>query len=748
FVSFYIRAARRWKLSWLLGGSLVSCVLALLFFWILLGREIVWSYPLFSIWVGMYGVIATSQVWTLANELFTTREAKRVFGVVGAGGVLGGIVGAYSVRFLAGPVGTVNLLLIAAGLLTLALVLALVLVRLRLPVRGSREPTAARERLSDSLAYVAKSHHLRTIAGLVFVTALATKIVDWQFNTVAAAAFADKDALSGFFGTFYGTAGVLGLALQLFVTSRILQRFGLGTAVLVFPILLALGTGTLLLPVAGLAAAVLVRGSDAVLKHSLDRSSRELAFLPVPRHRKASAKSSIDMVVDRAGDGAAGFLQLGLIFAVTAFGGSLIQTVWVMAWVNLGIVALWVVMARRLRVSYVDELKRSIARGRLEVGTWYESLAGADTVVAVRQSLESGHRDQVIGALDVLVENPQWDCSESLAALAGSTDTEIRARALALLLSPEHPELPEGVARTFADEDRELLRECLDLQLSADPEERLRRAEAILDRAGGSSRGAWIALMVRRLGPEFFALTRNLMEELLRPDSPSETREVAATAIGMLPRRTEMHDMLLPLLDDADARVASAAARSGGAVGDPDLLRRIVPLVGRRGTRRAARQALQAGREASLPAIAKVLDAGADVPAYAVRLPRVLAGIPSANAFAMLLDLLSHAHPGVAGAAIRAIYRLRVRHPDREPVSENALLTPLGRQVRALERLAARRLHLEKTAAEGHPLDTLLASSIDRAEQGRWDMVFKLLALRLSPRRTLDCRRGILDGEV
>ena len=46
---------------------------------------------MFYIWVGILGVIAPTQVWTLANYLLTTREAKRIFGLVGAGGISGWI---------------------------------------------------------------------------------------------------------------------------------------------------------------------------------------------------------------------------------------------------------------------------------------------------------------------------------------------------------------------------------------------------------------------------------------------------------------------------------------------------------------------------------------------------------------------------------------------------------------------------------------------------------------------------------
>ena len=54
-----------------------------------------WLTPVIYIWVGMFGVVAPAQVWTLANYVLTTREAKRLYGFIGSGATAGWIVGGY-----------------------------------------------------------------------------------------------------------------------------------------------------------------------------------------------------------------------------------------------------------------------------------------------------------------------------------------------------------------------------------------------------------------------------------------------------------------------------------------------------------------------------------------------------------------------------------------------------------------------------------------------------------------------------
>ncbi len=47
----------------------------------------------FYLWTGAYGLILVSLFWVLANEASDPREARRLFGIIGASGILGGMVG-------------------------------------------------------------------------------------------------------------------------------------------------------------------------------------------------------------------------------------------------------------------------------------------------------------------------------------------------------------------------------------------------------------------------------------------------------------------------------------------------------------------------------------------------------------------------------------------------------------------------------------------------------------------------------
>ena len=66
---------------------------------------------------------------------------------------------------------------------------------------------------------------------------------------------------------------------------------------------LALTFGSVgLIVTGGLAAAVFLKGTDQVLRYSVDRSTVELLYLPVGARIRSNAKAFIDTVVWRTGD--------------------------------------------------------------------------------------------------------------------------------------------------------------------------------------------------------------------------------------------------------------------------------------------------------------------------------------------------------------------------------------------------------------------------------------------------------------
>src|SRR5918995_806020 len=125
FVPLYTRVAARFGARTVTVSTLIGFSLNVLLFWYLFRFHAFPRLPdMFYVWVSCYGIIAPVQAWSFANSLFDTRQAKRLFGLIGAGASLGAIAGGLMARYLVEPVGgTVNMMLVLAGLIMLAAVI-------------------------------------------------------------------------------------------------------------------------------------------------------------------------------------------------------------------------------------------------------------------------------------------------------------------------------------------------------------------------------------------------------------------------------------------------------------------------------------------------------------------------------------------------------------------------------------------------------------------------------------------------
>jgi len=256
--------------------------------------------------------VLTSGFWMVTSEQFSIRQAKRLFGLIGAGGTLGAMITGISLTFLTGRFTTVQL---ALGLDVL---LAMVLVfQARMPKLAPHHHHQEGQKtgIREGLALVFERPHLRNIATLVFVATMASTILDWQFKEIVSANFSQADEMASFFGAFYGWTGMIALFLQVFVAARLLSMGGIAASLVVLPVVLLVGSaGMLLIP--SLVVATMARGGDATLRKSLHRSVLEYLYVPVPAAVRRKTKTFIDSVVDSAAGGVgAGVLFLWVTWA-------------------------------------------------------------------------------------------------------------------------------------------------------------------------------------------------------------------------------------------------------------------------------------------------------------------------------------------------------------------------------------------------------------------------------------------------
>jgi AAA family ATP:ADP antiporter len=287
-------------------------ILNLLFFQLLLSGDSapLWGARAFFIWVSVFNLFIVSVFWSFMADIFSNAQGKRLFALIAAGGTAGAITGPAITTLLAGELGTANLLLISAGFLCGALGAILYLNR-HVQSSNKGEQQGLGGSIFEGFTQTLGSRYLLGISLFIWLYATLSTFLYFEQAHIVKAAFDDPDARTSLFAMIDLAVNSLTLLFQLLITGRIMQKFGVATALALMPGLLAIGFMVLaiapILPV--LVATQIVRRAG---NYAVTRPAREVLYTVVPRSSKYKAKNFIDTVVYRGADAAAGWLFAGM----------------------------------------------------------------------------------------------------------------------------------------------------------------------------------------------------------------------------------------------------------------------------------------------------------------------------------------------------------------------------------------------------------------------------------------------------
>jgi ATP:ADP antiporter, AAA family len=315
------------------------------------GMGTVWSFYVVG---DMFNTLMVTMFWTLMNDSVEAEDAKRLYGMVGLGGVAGGMIGATLVRSSVENLGRENVLLLCAVPIALIGIIGYLYgrhyetKRAKLTQRAGQSeeaPAAAGvstvtgRSLFRGLHLLASSKYLLSIGLVVAFYEVASNIIDFQLSATAERYIASGLERDRFFASLGQAQSFLSIIVQLFLTNFVLRRFGVGSALLVLPAVMLCGAvGFLLLPTLSLAALMSV--SDNSMNYSINQSAKEALYVPTTVEEKFQAKAFVDMFVQRLAKMVAVGLNLGLVAYV-----SMEQVRW-LSLASVLVLALWVSKVR------------------------------------------------------------------------------------------------------------------------------------------------------------------------------------------------------------------------------------------------------------------------------------------------------------------------------------------------------------------------------------------------------------------
>ncbi len=199
-------------------------------------------YPVLFVLKSLYEALMGLLFWNMANDLFNTRQSKRLFPLLSAGGVCGDILAGFGTPSLARWIMIDNLLFVYLGLTLMGAVVVRAM-GVRYPTLLISEKSGKKKKKSRSsllgeirntVPLMRKSFLVKVLIFMTLFPNIIIPIMNFQFNFVVNEMFATEGGLVTFLGYFRGSMNIVSLVILLFV-GRIYGRWGLPVALMFHP---------------------------------------------------------------------------------------------------------------------------------------------------------------------------------------------------------------------------------------------------------------------------------------------------------------------------------------------------------------------------------------------------------------------------------------------------------------------------------------------------------------------------------
>jgi ATP:ADP antiporter, AAA family len=296
----------------------------------------------FFIWVSVFNLFVVSLFWSLMSDLYRSEQARRLYGFIAAGGSAGALAGPLLTQSLVGVLGATNLLLVSALLLLAATQAALALRRLFSEVAGrqSEERPLGKGLLAGAIA-VWRSSYLFHIALWILLANLISTLFYLEQARIVGETLADRTQRVQLFARLDLAVSIATILAQVFLTPRVLARFGLAAAIAVLPSFAALGLiGLALSPT--LIVIVSILAIERALAFAISNPALKVLYTVLAPEAKYKAQNFNDTVVFRGGDAASGWIfnslakSLGLSLASVAVLSLPLALLWLLLSLRLG----------------------------------------------------------------------------------------------------------------------------------------------------------------------------------------------------------------------------------------------------------------------------------------------------------------------------------------------------------------------------------------------------------------------------
>jgi AAA family ATP:ADP antiporter len=636
----------RFSSQLLMTSSLVFFVISGLMLHALLqtdvGAQSAYLTYVYWVWAGVLVTVLVTQFWMIVIEVFNPREAKRLIGFCGSGGILGGVFGGLLAGFLT-RLNLSNLLLpLACGLLLVCIFVVRAIFILWQKQPSFAKQTEQKRELFDSQKFgfkdsfnaVRKNNYLVYIAGLIVITVVVSTFIDFHFSSAVDDVYKSKEAKQAFFGLFYAGLTTFAFFLNIFLTHRLLKNFRIRFTLLLTPVALLIGSLIVIFVPFALLPAIVIKGSDESLGFSLQQSVRELLYIPVSSELKFIAKPFIDMFINRFAKVLAAILLF--LFALSlekeveyltpVFDPGLAKD---LLWGVIVFLILWVIFSLKIYKEYINAVRQNIKIKWKRADKTVTEKLDVDYTKLVFDTIESKNRSSVLYAMHLFDLLEQDKLTPEVKTMISQKADEVKVSSLSDLFNAEgatwFPEIDDDISQeAFITDIREIM--------SSDIYQQLIELHA---------------------------------EQVMEESADSEIAKMEmAKAIGLMDPNSPLVEKLETLIDDDSPEVSRYAIQSAARLKREEHIPAIIPKLGNPLIHEDAKSALKKYGHSALAILqdylrdsSKAIDLRKDV-------VKVLAHIGTQEAVQSLVDELNRGTEELDTEMVDALDRIRAEKAD------------------------------------------------------------------------------------
>jgi AAA family ATP:ADP antiporter len=670
FSRAYSSLLHRLSLETIMSRTYLVSIFSLIGFGLLLQFDLFadWLSYVFYIGIALFGLITTSQFWLQANLLFSSLEAKRLFGIIGAGAIAGGISGGYVTSLLTQVMESKYLLYVAAGMLLIGMLLnRRIWTEFLTAFHHTRQDNRTKKLQDYPLRLIRNSKHLTYLALIIGISVIVAKLVEFIFSAVAAENIDDPNKLTAYFGFWFSTANAVSLAIQLLLTQRMVAFLGVGRSLFILPGALIMSS------IAVLKAPVLWAGTslkvlDISLKQSINKAATELLILPVPLSVKSQVKTFIDVFVDTTATGIGGLMLIFLI-------NGLDLSVRAVSILILVLISTWILIALRARREYMLAFQKQLGIPAETSDKTTSLRSDAAIKEGIRRRLQSGTVEQILVLLEGVEESRDITLMKDVIPLLRHDSPKVRLAALSTLYYHTDHSITQYIAPRLKDPDDQVRARAFACLLAHTRQNRVSFINDYLkDPDPAISGAALVGLATEtRDNPKMqhqFNLEHRVRARLHAADLTNDEEERVAAKITVVRaigfgKITSFYPLLLDMMHDNNPSIARRAIMAAGNTNDLLFAKPLLALLTNDATRITAQKALGKFKsEDILPVLTEVVNDPGTSSELLLEIPVLAQTMDTQQAIDFLFSLLTqHPYPDLKFEALQVLHEIKVKFP-------------------------------------------------------------------------------------